>query len=162
MSLINDALKQARQTPPRNPPNSPLPLRPVVEEPASIATWLIPAIVIILIITAIFFIGWASASRAVNNIVAAPDPVADTPAAERVVPASAPVPKVVEPPPITPPDAPVLQGIFYSPTRPSAILDGKTYGLGDQCRQYQVKAIGKFIVTLVGPDKKEIKLSMNR
>ena len=74
MSLINDALKQARQPPPRNQPNSPPPLRPVVEESSSAVAWLIPVIVIILIVAAIFFIGWASAHRAVRSIVAAPEP----------------------------------------------------------------------------------------
>ena len=161
MSLIIDALKQARQTPPRNQPNSPPPLRPVVEESSSAVAWLIPVIVIILIVAAIFFIGWASAHRAVRSSVAAPEPVEAT---HQVV--SVPSPVVAhapEPPPVVnPPDAPVLQGIFYSPTAPSAIVDGKTVRPGDQFRQYRVKEIGKFSVTLVGPDKKEIKLGMAR
>jgi hypothetical protein len=41
-------------------------------------------------------------------------------------------------------------------------VDGKTVRPGDQFRQYRVKEIGKFSVTLVGPDKKEIKLGMDR
>ena len=162
MSLINDALKQARQTPPRNQPNSLPPLRPVAEESASVAAWLIPAIILILIVAAIFFIGWASAHHVVRSIVAAPEPVAVT----QVV-ASVPPPvvtsRVPEPPSaVNPPDAPVLQGIFSSPTAPSAIVDGKSVRPGDQFRQYRVKEIGKYTVILVGPDKKEIKLGMDR
>jgi hypothetical protein len=160
MSLINDALKQARQTPPRSSPNSPPPLRPVVEESSSVAGWLVPVIVILLIVAAIFFIGWASAHRAVRSIVSAPEPVETTQQIVSVPPpvvARAPEP----PPPLNPPDAPELQGIFYSPTAPSAIIDGKTVRPGDQFRQYRVKEIGKFNVTLVGPDKKEIKLGLD-
>jgi hypothetical protein len=161
MSLINDALKQARQTPPRSQPNSPPPLRPVVEESRSVAGWLVPVIVILLIVAAIFFIGWASAHRAVRSIVGTPEPVVITQPVEAatspVVPPHAPEP----PPPLNPPDAPELQGIFYSPTAPSAIVDGKTVRPGDQFRQYRVKEIGKFTVTLVGPDKKEIKLGLD-
>lgn len=58
------------------------------------------------------------------------------------------------------PSLPKLQGIFYSSTDPSAILDGKTVYAGDQVRQYRVKIITKDSVTLVGPDKKEIQLNM--
>jgi len=162
MSLINDALKQARQAPPRNSPNSQPPLRPVVEEGSSAATWLIPAIILILVVAAIFFIGWASAHRVVSTIMAQPEPVVVvTQQVTGVRPPVAP-PPVAEPALLNPPDAPVLQGIFYSPTAPSAIVNGKTIRPGDQLRQYRVKEIGKFTVTLVGPDKKEIKLGMDR
>jgi hypothetical protein len=73
-----------------------------------------------------------------------------------------PPPKPAPPPPLNPPDAPVLQGIFYSPTAPSAIVDGKTIRPGDQFKQYRVKSISKYTVTLVGPDKKEIQIGMGR
>jgi hypothetical protein len=63
-------------------------------------------------------------------------------------------------PPIIPQDAPILQGIFYRPGASSAILDGKTVRVGDQFRQYRVKAISKNTVTLAGPDKKEFKISL--
>ena len=161
MSLINDALKQARKAPPRNLPTAVPPLRPVADDASPVPSWLWPSIVVLLIVAAIFFIGWASAHRAVRSIVGTPEPVVITQPVEAatspVVPPHAPEP----PPPLNPPDAPELQGIFYSPTAPSAIVDGKTVRPGDQFRQYRVKEIGKFTVTLVGPDKKEIKLGLD-
>ena len=161
MSLINDALKQARQAPPRNPPNSLPPLRPVAEE-ASPVTWLVPAILLLLIVAAIFFIGWAAAHRAVHSIMAEPETVVVTQQIEAVSKRDATPPAQAPPAEINPPDGPVLQGIFYSPAAPSAIVDGKTVRPGDSFRQYKVKEISKFTVTLVGPDKKEIKLGLNR
>jgi hypothetical protein len=160
MSLINDALKQARQAPPRTTPNLP-PLQPVAAPDASVAVWLIPALVIVLIVAAIFLIGWASAHHAVRSVETAPETnaaaVLDLPDLSAVPP-----PKPAPPPPLNPPDAPVLQGIFYSPTAPSAIVDGKTIRPGDQFKQYRVKSISKYTVTLVGPDKKEIQIGMGR
>src|SRR5882672_363028 len=159
MSLINDALKQARQAPPRNTPNSLPPLQPVADESSSVSAWLIPAIVIFLIVAAIFFIGWAAAHHTVRSIVTSQDPGAATQEVEGVT-----LPIVThepEPPaPVKQPDMPKLQGIFYSPTTPSAILDGKTIRPGDKFQQYKVKEISKYTVTLVGPDKKEFKIGM--
>jgi hypothetical protein len=174
MSLINDALKQARQAPPHNTPGAMPPLQPVPEESSSVFAWLIPAIVILLLVAAMFFIGWAVAHRTVHTIVNAPDAAAPPPVADISPPvvtpppvASLPVapppvaaPAVEAPPPVIPADLPKLQGIFYSPTAPSAIVDGKTVRPGDQFRQYHVKAISKYAVTLVGPDHKEVQISM--
>jgi hypothetical protein len=160
MSLINDALKQARKAPPRNTPSALPPLPPAADDSSPLLAWLLPAIVILLIVAAIFFIGWAMAHHSVNTIVATPtgEPT------QQVVAVTPPVvpPHPVDPaPPVNPPDAPKLQGIFYSPTAPSAIIDGKTVRPGDQFRQYHVKAISKYTVTLVGPDKKEIQIGMD-
>jgi hypothetical protein len=41
-----------------------------------------------------------------------------------------------------------LQAVFYSPTKPSAIVSGSTVGIGDKVRQFHVTAIGKDSVTL--------------
>jgi hypothetical protein len=159
MSLINDALKQARQAPPRNAPTSLPPLQPHARESASAPVWLIPSIVILLVFAAIFFMGWAAAHRTVHDIVTAPSPA---PVAQTVDTAPAPVvtPQPAPPAPAIPPDAPRLQGIFYSSTAPSAILDGKTVSPGDQFKEYKVKEISKYTVTLIGPDKKEFKIGM--
>ena len=81
MSLINDALKQARQNPPSDtPPSAPppmTPLQPAAHNPVPVAGWLIPAIVIFLIVAAVFFMGWAMANRSVSSkVVASPPPAA--------------------------------------------------------------------------------------
>jgi len=164
MSLINDALKQARQVPPRSTPNV-LPPRPAAsQEPGSVAIWL-PVIVIILIIAAIFFLGWTMAHRTVHDIVTAPDdPAAKSDMVEAATPAvtvqqpAAATPTAVP----TPPDAPVLQGIFYSPKNPSAIVDGKTVRPGDKVGQYyRVKEITQYTVTLIGTDNKPFKIGLD-
>src|ERR1019366_2243669 len=105
MSLINDALKQARKAPPRNTPSALPPLRPVADEPSPVAVWLAPAIVILLIVAAIFFIGWAVAHHTVRTIVATPDEATTTQATEVILPVVTPR-QVEPPPPLNPPDAP--------------------------------------------------------
>ena len=56
----------------------------------------------------------------------------------------------------------MLQGIFYSPTAPSAIIDGKTVRPGDRAGQYyRVKEITQFTVTLIGPDNKPFKIGLD-
>lgn len=170
MSLINDALKQAQKAPPGHPPTALPPLQPVAAEPTPGAAWLLPAIAILLVVAAIFFIGRALTRHSVHPIAAAPGPVAAPPpvaavsmpvaAPPPVAPPAAPLP-VEQPPPVTAPAPPKLQGIFYSPTAPSAIVDGKTVHPGDQFGRYRVKAILKDTVTLVGPDRQEIQLGMS-
>jgi hypothetical protein len=122
--------------------------------------WLVPAVIIFLVFAAIFFIGWAGAHNTVRSIVAAEAPVTATQAVEGVLPPAAAVPAPEPAAPLNPPAAPRLQGIFYSATAPSAIVDGKTIRPGDQFKQYKVKEISKYTVTLIGPDKKEIKIGM--
>jgi len=158
MSLINDALKRAQQSPPRQSQTH-LPPLPPAEESTPIGSWLAPAFVIFLIVAAIFFIGWAVARHSVHSIVVAPpDPaVVSQQAAEMAVPVIAPPPP---PLPVNPPDAPRLQGIFYSPAAPTAIVDGKTVSVGSHYLHYRVTEITKSTVTLVEPDGKAIKLSM--
>lgn len=170
MSLINDALKQARKGPPRNPPTSAPPLKPAGDEASLVPAWLWPSVVVLLIAAAIFFIGWSAAHRTVSAVIAAPETESGTQSMAAIsLPPVQPQPGQ-PPPPVTPPspnppsvipaDAPHLQGIFYSTKTPSAILDGKTARPGDQFGQYRVKAISKYTVTLVGPDKKEFQIGM--
>ncbi|HEY2328374.1 MAG TPA: hypothetical protein VGI63_01000 [Verrucomicrobiae bacterium] len=158
MSLINDALKQARKTPPPGTPGSLPPLAPAADDSSSVAAWLLPAVVIFLLVAAVFFIGWAVAHRSVNNLATRPIAVAAAPQAEEV---ASPVIAAPPPPPLNPPDAPRLQGIFYSSTAPSAIVEGKTVYPGDHFQQYFVKAITKNTITLVGSDGKSIQLGMS-
>jgi hypothetical protein len=165
MSQINDALKQARQAPPRSLPNVMQPLQPAADESSPPAIWLIPAIVIVLIVAAIFFIGWAAAHNTVRTITTNPGPAAtqeeDTYAAPVAPsPTATPAQPQTPPPPLVLPKLPKLQGIFYSTTAPTAILDGKTVSPGDQLNNFKVKTISKYTVTLIGPDKKEYEVGM--
>lgn len=162
MSLINDALKQARKAAPRNVPSSLAPLQPGAREDASgMPGWLIGAGLVVLIAGAIFVIGWAVTNHRMET-VAAPPAVDDSTQQEVAITLPVVKPRPVEDPPAPPPppEAPKLQGIFYSPTAPSAILDGKTVHTGERFGDYKVKAITKYTVTLIGADKKEIQLGM--
>ena len=164
MSLINDALNKAKQAPPRNLPNALPPMQAVASnESSSAAVWLVPAIVIFLIVAAIFFIGWAAAHNTVHDAQMAQQPISATQQVETTSVsailqdtnkyAAVPTPEVQV-------YVPKLQGIFYSATAPTAILDGKTVGPGDVFKEYKVKAITKYTVILIGPDKKEITVGM--
>lgn len=159
MSLINDALKQARKVPPR-PPNGLPPLRPADDEPTPVQNWLVPGVVIGVIVLAIFFTGWILAHRSVADAVIQANAEAAAQPATELIPVVKPEPAPSSAEPLNPPDAPVLQGIFYSPTAPSAIVDGKTIRPGDQFKQYRVKEITKYSVTLIGSDGKAIKIGM--
>jgi len=170
MSEINDALKRARQAPVRDWSPALPPRRPVVEKPSLFFRWVMPSLVIILILGALFSIGWAAARHNVRHVIAVQNPITappqvqvteTVPVSEPSVPPAMPVLSAPEPPPpVAVPDLPKLQGIFYSPTAPTAILDGKTISPGDQFGPYRVKEISKYAVTLTDAGGKEIKIDM--
>jgi len=163
MSLINDALKQARQAPSRDP-QRPLPPLPPAAEPTPVSAWLVPAIALFLIFAVVIYIGWFMAQRSVNNVVkAATAAVVATPAVAEVAPPVVENPPPPPPPPLLPENlenSPKLQGVFYSATAPAAIVNGKMVRPGDHYLNYRVTEITKYTVTLVGPDGKAIKLNM--
>jgi hypothetical protein len=156
MSLINDALKRARQSQSNPPPVGGPPLRPVEPRNNSSLAWLLPAIIIFLIVVACFFIGLAMANRTVTKIVNAPEPdFSNTPPTE-VISAPAPQPVVpVEPAVSTEPPPLKVQGIAFDPSKPWAIINGRTVFIGDPVGEFHVKAISKYTVTLAGADGKE-------
>jgi hypothetical protein len=159
MSEINDALKRARQTP-SSPALIPLPSRePPPDKPNVFFGWIIPVFIIILIFAAIFFIGWGSAHHTIHKAIAKQEAILSTQTVADIVPVFQP-PAPLPPPPVAAVILPKLQGIFYSPTAPTAILDGKTISPGDKFRQYRVKGISKYAVTLTDTNGQEIKISM--
>jgi hypothetical protein len=160
MSLINDALKQARQTP---PPAVSHP-RPIFRSERAYGTptgfWVVSGLLVLLIVGVTFLLGWSVSDHAVRDIATAP-------VDEAFKPAVVEIPRPVAPAPVTnPPEEaavtplPVLQGIFYSPTSPTAIVNGKTVGVGNMIGEYRVKAISKSAVTLEGPDGKEKQITL--
>jgi hypothetical protein len=192
MSLINDALKQARKAPLRQTPNNGLPLLSPVEPSGSEGKWLLPVLIGLFLLVGLGFIGWfvvhrqgqpravkpASATKLVAevppSVVAPPMPkVISQAAPSTAVAPVAPPPPVAPAAPVTPvaPAAPpplpanlklVLQGILYSRTAPSAIINGKTVHPGDELEQCHIKTIDPDGVTLTGPDGQEIKLNLGR
>lgn len=75
------------------------------------------------------------------TVVAAPAPAAPEPTPQ---PAVVPAPPVVLPPPAPPkPEFPVLQvqGIFYRPSKPLAVINGKSLSVGDFVSGVRIVAI---------------------
>jgi hypothetical protein len=154
MSLINDALKRARQSQSNPPPVGGPPLRPVEPKKNSSPAWLLPAFIIFLIIVACFFIGLAMANRTVAKIVNAPEP-GDSATPVETVAAPEPKPVAVEPVVSNLPPPLKVQGIAFDPSKPWAIINGRTVFIGDPVGEFHVKAISKYTVTLTGADGKE-------
>lgn len=145
MSLINDALRQTKQSQPPYPPSNLPSFRPVEPAPPEGGKWLAPVVIILLFAAAGTFVGVSLSKRAL--------PVA---AASKVVLAVKSLPRVVKAPVTTntvaavalrPPE-PKLQGILLSATRPCAIVNGKTVFIGDQVDGLLVTVISKGSVTL--------------
>jgi len=207
MSLINDALKRAREAQQQTPPSPGLHFRPV--EPSQQVRrgvgLMVPVALTLVALCGLFFI-WRRAQE--NRIAREPSvtsiaqarSASDTPPAtlraseQSAAPAShAPVTPLVPPvssSPVNPalsnsaaattvvtapaqtntspatlqttnqvadvaanaPKLPSLklQSIVYSPTRPSALINGRPLFIGDKIREYRVTAIEQDTVTLVG------------
>lgn len=144
MSLINDALKQTKQSQPQNPLVRPPSLPPAEPTPPTGGNWLAPVLIILLLAAAGIFVGLSLSKRAL--------PVA---AASKVVSAVKSLPRVIKSPvtsntvAVTAPQLPELklQGILLA-ARPCAIVNGKTVFVGDQVYGLQITAISKDSVTL--------------
>jgi hypothetical protein len=162
MSLINDALKRAKNAQQNSPPPSGMsPMRPVEprREERDFSLFL-PVLIILLVSTAIFFISLSLADHTVKRIAATPA-VAVT---QEIKAAEAPwaeLPAVIgpaaintNPPPVPPPPpAPILvQGIIADPVQPWAIVNGKTVHMGDLVNGMRVTAIARNTITLAGKD----------
>ena len=209
MSLINDALKRAKQAQDRNaPPLAPgAPLRPVEAAPrkasSSGAIWILLGALLLGLAAAVLILvairggkatpvpGVATEPRpaisttpaptvpvpatkpqlsaaptpkpvavVTTQPILAPAPVVTTPVvtapvppptipAETTAPVAATVSNAVVPAPVAAPALPKLQGIFYRPDRPSALLNGKTVLVGGRSGEFLVVKITQQSVTLV-------------
>jgi hypothetical protein len=182
MSLINEALKRAKQTQQENPPATPaLEFRPV--EPSQSASRRTTLLIVGMTLVVIMILGLAGtliwfvlkSDRASLPIAArvAEAPLAALPS--EVKPAPTPVKEAL--PAVAPatgqkfehPDEPntnrvpvggeiveaiqppalKLQGIFFSPSHPSAVVNGKTVYLGDRVNGFRLVAVSPVAVTFV-------------
>jgi hypothetical protein len=196
MSLINDALKrakQAQQQPAEPPAESNLhfrPAEPTQHERQNLGLGLVLPAACAVIALLVLFLAWQLAQRAGSKEVvvnarapkpvetasvaqptappappvaepatepAAPDTMATEPVADEPAPAPepaiAPVVAVTEPPPPPPPPKPAplrLQAIVYHPSRPSAIISGKTLFVGERVGEFRVLRITPDSATVVG------------
>jgi hypothetical protein len=164
MSLINDALKRAKQAQQKNPtPSQPTPPPPPLYRPVQSApphggnAWFLPVVIVLLLAAGIFCICLALFKHPTEiNSVSSPttttntvETVANAPAAINATPDTnaAPISNVVAVSQLPPPK---VQGIFFDPTHPWAIVGGKTVYVGDHVRDMRVYAISQNSITLVG------------
>ncbi len=165
MSLINDALKKASQSGGAPTAETAEPLRPAVHnDPSRWPLFVVPPLVLLVLgLGALLLMrGWQGtrqnplpvagreAAPAVSNETA---PVAATPVASAVPnPALATVTNTVTM--AAAPEVPTfpklrLQGIFWRPSRPSAMINNKTLFVGDKVEKAQVTAVDQESVTVV-------------
>jgi hypothetical protein len=161
MSLINDALKRARESQQKNPPSGVPPLPPV-ESPARDGTgWILAAAAILFLAAVCLFIGPVLLGHKAPPSASAKAPEISTPPPAEAAPEPAPLTNALPPqatntnPP--PPESPVeqplkVQGIIFNATRPLAIVNGKAVNVGDRVGDYQVKQILKNSVIFQRPD----------
>ena len=148
MSLINDALKKASQTP---TPTTPAPTK----EPLHVAThtpaprwplFVVPPLVAIVFATGTFMVmrGWQS-SRTVSAKETKVESASESTVAAPVVAATPkpepPITNAVAPAPV--PEFPTLklQGVIWNPRRPSAVVNGKSVFVGEKVERAVVTAI---------------------
>jgi hypothetical protein len=164
MSLINDALKRAKDAQQKSPLVAAGPqLRPAEHIPAPAASrnlGMIASAIVILILLAAIFLLWparrqpaTTAPSATKNstpakVVVEPKPVVPAVATPTALAHPSGVPSAVAVPAGTP--APLkLQAIFFAPGRSSAIISGKTVKPGDSVREFRVVLINPTSTTLV-------------
>lgn len=160
MSLINDALKRAKEAQQKNISSGATPMRPIETRRRERDFRWVPAVLIVLLmVAAVFFIGLAMASRKEKVIVVAPaisvtqtvETVAG-PASNPPTDASSELPAAIGPAAINTnaPRQTRIQGIVYDPMHPWAIVNGKTVYVGDVVDGRRVTAISRSTITLVG------------
>ncbi len=172
MSLVNDALKRAKEAQKKGQPEAPVPqLRP--PEPAAAPSggigMLVPIVIAGIAIVGLSVVWQNRHKAAAREPAVPPKPIAPVvvvqetkpPVQKVVAPAPkpvAPVVAVVEKPapapmPATVVGAPVppfkLQAIFYTPGHSSAMINGKSVKAGDVYRGFRITAITQRSATLV-------------
>ena len=186
MSLINDALKRAKQAQsPAPPPSAPhLHFRPV--EPGQTVRHgfgLMFPVALALVALLILFLVWELAqtratkqpgSSPPSELVARAASRPPTPAPPAVSPALPATPMTSEPIPAAPAvaatdakvadDAPApakpaplrLQAIVFNPAHPSAMINGKTVFIGEKVGEFRVGAISQNSATLISGSQTNI------
>jgi hypothetical protein len=167
MSLINDALKQARQTQDTNPAKGPSLEHVNAPRPRRGAdSLLLPLLIITIILLAVVMLFQWFRGTAVTPVRArmleTPVAAAKLPDASRLVIVPAPVkpsetsavtnapamPLVTAPPKPLPPIY-KLGGIFYEPSNPTAVINGRSVSIGSRILDARVTAITPNSATLL-------------
>jgi len=168
MSLINDALKRARETQRNNPPSGAPPLPPVESPARGGAGWILAAAAILFLAAAGLIFGPSLVKQKVPPSVTARAPGISAPSTTEAAPVPAPATNASTPPATNtnpPPAAPVkqlprLQGVIFNAAHPLAIVNGQTVSVGDRVGDFQVKQILKNSVVFQRPDGSEKTLTI--
>lgn len=162
MSLINDALKRAKRSQQQTPSGA-LPLPPVESRSPGGTDWALPTLAALFVAGACLFIGLAFAKRTLPaknpgnpTIVAtvAPQKI-ETSAAAHDLPKTSPAPASQTAAGSSTSSKLKVQGIFYDPSRPQAIVNGRTIGVGARVGDFRVKAISPDRVVFIAADGTE-------
>jgi len=169
MSLINDALKRAKEFPKQAPSLQP-PEPPFVDGQATAKgpEWMVPVLLCALAAAAALVVGLAfliferkpdpqrtlalAVPSPVQAVVTPKPSTPPAPATGQTVAVTAPV--SAPPPPPPPPPAPSLrvQGISYSNAKWQAIVNSTTVYVGDSVNGFRVAKISRDNVSFVAPD----------
>jgi len=156
MSLINDALKRAKESQRDHPQSGARPLPPVESAARGGTGWILVASAILFLAATCLFIGPALFGHKAPPVATAKVAEIPAPPAEFVsVPMSNAPPAMPDTnlPPAAPAEqVPKVQGIIFNPAHPLAIVNGKTFNVDDRVGDYQVKQILKTSVVFQRPD----------
>lgn len=148
MSMINDALKRAKELEQQTPPPGAPPLPHFESRAGSGAGWML-ALAAILFIAAICLVVGVVFFKRINKAPEISAPVAQSVPASNAAP---PMPST-NPPPAAPVEQPLqLQGIIFNAAHPLAIVNGKAVGVGDRVNGFQVKQILQSSIVLQRSD----------
>ena len=179
MSLINDALKRAQEAQQENPPTvPPLEFRPVEpgQKAQRRTTLLVVGVALVLVAilglagALVWFVAQSKTAplpvvaRVVDPPVVARAVATETPTNPPVPPEAEPVSEVLKPldeprtnglpvgaalSEVLKPAPLKLQGIFFNPQNPSAVVNGRSVYLGDRVNGFRVMGISPVAVTFV-------------
>ena len=160
MSHINDALKRAQEAQQENPPTTPplefRPVEPDQQPPRRSTTLLVGLSLVIVAILGLSSLLVYFISQSDSSTLQVAARVIDPPLAPLAAVSNAPAePKTnaavdVAAAVVTPPAPPMkLQGIFFNPRNPSALVSGQSVSLGDHVGGFRVVGISPVAVTLV-------------
>ena len=145
MSLINDALKQAKQSQSQNPPSGAPPLPPVESKSSGGSGWILILAAILFVAAACFFVGPMifKHQSALVPMTNSPEPVA-----VQVEPTNPPEKSATNTPAEIVEQFPKVQGILFDAAlHPVAVVDRKTVHVGDMAGIYKVQKISRNSVT---------------
>ena len=154
MSLINDALKRAKESQRSNPPSGARPLPPVESAARGGTGWILAVATVLFLAAVCLVIGPSLFGHKAPPVAAAGTSKIPAPLPAATAPVPAPIPAPAPPPvevpsapaatsnalplPVTPVEQlPRLQGVLFSTTRPLAIVDGKTVNVGDRVGDFR-------------------------